>query len=74
MLNYVQYSNFYFIEDVQSTAYELAVNMEQNIIDGKQISEQSLGQFLEILVNDMLKKRLRYIPPRSMDFSKKLGK
>lgn len=68
------YSNFYFIEEVQSAAYDLAVNMEQNIIDGKQISALSLGQFLEIIVNDMLKRRLNYTPPKTMDFSKKLNK
>ena len=68
------YSNFYFLENVQYSAYDLAVNMEQNIIEGKQISEQSLGQFLEILVNDMLKRKLRFTPPTRMDFSKKLSK
>lgn len=66
------YSNFYFLEDVLPQAYKLACQMEDYIRFNFQLPEQFFGQFLEMLINDLIKRRNIQLPKKTF-FNKKLA-
>lgn len=67
-------SNFTFIKDVLPEAYNIAYGLEQDIIRDIPSSGEDFGQFLELIVNDMLEKKLRKITDRYVLFSERVRK
>ena len=67
-------SNFTFIKDVLPEAYNIAYGLEQDIIRDIPSSGEDFGQFLELLVNDMLEKKVRKITDRYVLFSERVSK